>query len=580
MIRSPLARLRLPSLPRLPVPRALKPSWPFALRLPPLSPLPLRRPPLPLTTAVIALLVLGPALILSRWSRPRAEGLEQVMGASSLLQSFPASPDRPVPQLWRERLGPDLARLLWSRQRGVWWQFWASHAESAPYLALPAVPLGFAQATLPPQALRIGDLVVFAENPTARQQLRVALRPLQRRSRGLLERCHQRLQLGQGVFWQADALGTLLGPVAPLLERYQVGCLNLALEGQALRWQGEAGPATAAPGSPPASQPAAGQPLGDGSLTALPPGQAVPPFAALGAPLSNQVLLELQGSSLDQLLAGLLSRQMIRDPLAARYGLEGERLERLRRAPFRLVLVPQVRGPFQATLELFITVGADRSSWEPVLAKVRASLLEQGLSPVAPSPAPAPPGEGTGTGVPPSPSASSPGSPAPSSPGSLASPRPGAPGSGPLPSKASGPGTPAPPAAAATSLWWRPDGSLVGGWRWLEAPASPPQLLLFLGPPPLIAGNTLPPPPPAALAPGESLVFRAQPGRLDALGLLGGELPGLVRRAEQVWLRSESPSAPAGAPVQRGAVKGTASPVGPAQIPAISRLTGRLQLGR
>jgi len=54
----------------------------------------------------VVLLVLVPALLLTRWSRPRAVGLEQLMASASLLQSFPAAPDRPVPALWNQRLGP------------------------------------------------------------------------------------------------------------------------------------------------------------------------------------------------------------------------------------------------------------------------------------------------------------------------------------------------------------------------------------------------------------------------------------------------------------------------------------------
>jgi HlyD family secretion protein len=65
----------------------------------------------------VALLVLVPALLLARWSRPRAVGLEQLMASASLLQSFPAAPERPVPALWNQRLGPELAARLWQRQR-------------------------------------------------------------------------------------------------------------------------------------------------------------------------------------------------------------------------------------------------------------------------------------------------------------------------------------------------------------------------------------------------------------------------------------------------------------------------------
>lgn len=616
-----MARLRLPSLPPLPplrLPRgsalrslpALRPSL-QPQSLPKLPRLP--RLPLPVTTTAVLVLVLVPALILSRWSRPRAAGLEQVMGVASLLQSFPASPDRPVPQLWRERLGPDLARLLWTRQRTVWWQLWASHGEAAPYLVLPSQALGGPSAALPPQALRVGDLIVMAESTIARQQLRTSLRPLQRRSQGLLQHCHQRLQEPQGVFWQADALGTLLGPVAPLLERYQVGCLTLALEGNGLRWQGEAGPTTLlAVGS---GAPAAQSPTPQVSRSS-----AVAAYAPPRPPLGSNQLLELEGSSLDQLLAGLLSRQMIRDPLAARYGLEGDRLDRLRRAPFRLLLLPQAKGPFQATLELFIPVGSERALWTGVLEKVRASLLEQGLSPSDPALAGAPGAEPTLQPGEPAPTSST-AAPAPASkPATEGAPPTGAaPSTGATPSTGGTPPTPGAPggrtastpsegsasasgpqaATKGTSLWWRSDGSLVGGWRWLDQPGQEPQLLLFLGPPPpagperagLAAGSSaaarLPSPLARRTTDGvERLRFSARPAALQSLGLLSGTLPGLVRQADQLWLSSETPR-PTG-PV-RSLARGSLTPSSPGSQAAgsvggeaagISLLSGRLQLAR
>jgi hypothetical protein len=85
-------------------------------------------------------------------------------------------------------------------------------------------------------------LATRAKTPAqARQQLAASLRPLQRRSQaGLAQGCLQRLQGGQAVYWNGAGLGEIVGPVAPLFERFQVGCLSLALEANALRWQGEA----------------------------------------------------------------------------------------------------------------------------------------------------------------------------------------------------------------------------------------------------------------------------------------------------------------------------------------------------
>jgi len=481
--------------------------------------------PLPVSTAVVVLLLVVPSVLLSRWSRPRAEGVEQLMGAASLLQSFPATPDRPIPELWIERLGPEAARDRWRSQRKVWWQFWATNSESAPFLAFPIDSTRTSSAALPPNALRVGDLLVFAENPTARQQLLTSLRPLQRRSQGLTLRCRQRLQAGQAVFWQADALGSLLGPIAPLLERYQVGCLTLALEDRGIRWQGEAAAESSGFQSIKRSpSQAAGTPtevavlgiVGNGDLTEV---SALPEQP----PLPDDLLLEFQGSSLDQLLEGLLARQIIRDPLASRYGLEGPRLAVTRQAPFRLRLHPLPEGPFLASLDLLVRVDGARSAWSALLERVKTNLLAQGfVAAVDPS----------------LPLAGTPSSQPKSEPSPVAV---------------------APPAGASATVWKRADGTTVGGWRWLQGSDGQPQLLLFLGPPP-------PTVLPMVVVPAQQvqpsqLALRVRPAALDALGLLPEEMPALARRASQVWMDSD-PGDPA-------------RPRAP-----ISLLTGRLQVQR
>jgi hypothetical protein len=519
--------LRLPAIQRLQVPL----RWSPLLRKWASAPGPSGRSiPLPITTVTVVLLLVVPAVLLSRWSRPRAEGVEQLMGASSLLQSFPATPDRPVPALWIERLGPERARDRWRAQRKVWWQFWATHSESAPFLAFPADSSRSSAAALPANVLRVGDLLVFAENPTARQQLLTSLRPLQRRSRGLSLRCLQRLQAGQAVFWQADALGSLLGPLAPLLERYQVGCLSLALEERGLRWQGEAAAESSGfqsigrlPGES-AGTPAEASAGGMVSSRALAEVSLQPEQPAL----PEDLLLELEGSSLDQLLQGLLDRQIIRDPLASRYGLEGPRLALVRKAPFRLRLHPLPEGPFQASLELLVRVDGARSAWSSLLERVKTSLLAQGYVAAVDASLPLP-----GGSVPQS--------------------KPE--GSSPLKS----PPSPPPTDGASATVWKRPDGTPVGGWRWLQGRDDQPQLLLFLGPPP---PSVLPmAAPPAQRMQPSQLALRVRPAALDALGLLPEEMPPLARRASQVWINSDpdDPARPRG---------------------LISLLTGRLQLQR
>jgi hypothetical protein len=350
----------------------------------------------------------------------------------------------------------------------------------------------------------VGDLIVVAPDPLSRQLLADRLRPQQRRSRGLQRGCLQRLEQEQAVFWNPSALGVIVGPVAPLLQRFQEGCVALELEPGGLRWQGEAaavdGVLTSAAALATRSQPL---------RTTLPS-------------LPSDLLLELEGASLDQLLQGLLSRQLIRDPLASRYGLDESRLPLVRRAPFRLRLRPQASGPFQASLELQLAVGAQRREWEQVLLRLSRALQEQGLAEAAP-PVAAPP-----VATPPQP------------------------GSAALPRRA-----PAAPALAAT--WSREDGVVVGGWRWLAAPGRAAQLLLFLGPPPQAAV-------PMGTATGElpapgQVTLRVRPVALDRLGLLPPEMPQLVRRSEQLWLEAE-PLA------------------GVRQADPISQLKGRLEVAR
>jgi len=505
--------------------------------------------PLPRTLSSVALLVLVPALLLARWSRPRAVGLEQLMASASLLQSFPAAPERPVPALWNQRLGPELAARLWQRQRRVWWQLWANHSEAAPFLVLEAERNAPAGRALPPQALRVGDLLVIAEDPLASRQLAQSLRPLQRRSRsGLPQRCLQRLRAGQAVYWKGAALGAIVGPVAPLLDPFQVGCLSLALERQALRWQGEAGAVDGLGALSPA--PAAARPS---STAATTPDLAVQPLPAQ-LPLPPDLLLELEGGSLEPLLQGLLSRPLFRDPLASRYGLEGPRLALARQAPFRLRLRPQPAGPFQASLELQLVVGAARSTWLEVLNRIRTSLLAQGF---LASDGPAATATGAAASVPQLPGPAGTPPPAPS-----AAPSPAAPSLAPGPLA---PGPLAPGLAGSSSavqgptFWRRPDGTTVGGWLWLGGPDRQSQLLLFLGPPPLAP---LPITPSRAARPGPgSLWLRLRPQGLDGIGYLPEEMPALLRQATQIWLDAEP-------------LPG-ADPAEP-----ISRLTGRLQVNR
>jgi len=244
------------------------------------------RLPLPLTSLTLLLLLLLPAVQLLRLPRPRAVGLEQLISEASLLQSFPPTPERPVPELWRQRLGPAQAEALWRRQRGPWWQFWGDHTDAAPLLAFSASALpGGPAAALPANGLRVGNLVVVAADPLSRQLLRDRLLPQQRLSRGLNRRCHERLRQDQAVLWNSTGLGVITGPLSPLLQRLSRGCLSFSLAGGGLIWQGEAADK-------------------EGLLVPVEsPGQTA---AEALPPLPNDRLLEIEGGATDLLLQGLL----------------------------------------------------------------------------------------------------------------------------------------------------------------------------------------------------------------------------------------------------------------------------------
>jgi len=539
--------LRLSELSRIQVP-----AWPslaLAGRGKPGGGGPDRALPLPITATAIALLLALPLVALQRLPRPRAQGLEQLLDGVTLLQSFPAAPQRAIPDLWLQRLGAPLADRAWHQQRGFWWQLWGEHVEGAPMLVLPATSLPPSTvASLPPQAMRLGDLVVVAPDPLALQLLRGSIRPQQRPSRGLQRRCLERLQTSQAVFWNSSAIGVIAGPMAPLLQRFQDGCLSIGLDATGVIWSGEAASV-------------------DGVMTSFStsPTLVEPPRRS---PLPADQLLQIQGASLDLLLQGLLSRQMIRDPLASRYGIDTDRLALLREAPFQLRLRPLAHGPFQAALELQLVVGKDRPGWQRLLDRLGRSLQEQGLRLVAaPTQPPIHAGQHdvsktspvqANTPSAPGSAATSALAPAPAGPTS-ASTAPAEPPSSPLSAQAPGAGKAlATPLLSAT--WGREDGVVQGGWRWLPGAAGKAQLLLFLGPVPQAPPVPIGGPDQPMLPPG-GLILRSRPEALASLEMLPADVPDLVKRASQLEIEARSPAMGKGAP-------------------PISQLSGRLQVSR
>jgi len=425
-----------------------------------------RRLALPNTAALTAALLLLPAAALVIWPRPQAQGLAKLLPQIQLLQSFGASGARPLPVLWRERLGA-AAPSLWQRQQGTWWQFWGAHGAAGAYLALPAPSLsGVPAASLPVPPLVVGNLAVLAADPLARQALAERLAAVVRPQRGLEQRCLEQLRRPQAVYWSGAGLGSLAGPVAPLLQRLQQGCLSLQLRGLSLDFSGEAAAASGVLAQP---APARWQPS--------------------TRPLPQDVLLELQGPSLEVLLQGLLARQLVREPLAARYGISDAQLALLRRLPFVLRLRELAGGTFQAGLELELAPAArDRQAWARLLAGLRAPLQQQGLQ----EPLPALQGL----------------TPRLSATGALPSAR------------------------------FRDEaGGEVGGWRWVlpGGRSQEPRLLLYLGPQPGPQPQSLL----GVAGPAQTsaeLRLRARPASLNRMGLWPQEFPQLIKDADQLEL--------------------------------------------
>ena len=426
------------------------------------------------TAGAIAALVLLPTLALLMVPRPRAQGLERLLSQVALIQSFPSQGRLGAPPLWQQRLGPSLASQVWNRQH-LWWQFWAEHGDGAAYLAFPwaSLPEPYRQA-LPLNSLRVDDLLVIAPDPLSQRLLRDELQLKQRQSQGLLQRCRQRLEQDQAVYWSPAGLGALMGPVSPLLQHVQQGCLSLGLRAPGLRDEALllSGEASATQGY-----------LGGAQAGFTP---------SLLPPLGPSVLLDLRGPALDPLLAGLLSRQLIRDPLAARYGIAQPQLTLMRQTPFLLRLNRLPRGPFQAGLELRLAVGSNHRQWAALLQGLRPALIAQGLVDGGPS---------------------------------LQSPA-GAMGSARFPA----------------AQWSRDDGQVVGGWRWLREPGADPQVLLFLGPDP--TSSKADGGPKAELGTAADwarggngvLRLRLRPKDLASLGLLPADLPKPVQTASQLAL--------------------------------------------
>ena len=173
-------------------------------------------------------LLIGSGLVGLRLSNQRlqwadgssASSLAELSGALSLVQSFRGDPSRTPPSLWSERLGVKPAAELWRRYgRSIWWQGWAQDGDAYLILSSSTFP-GEIQGL---HLQRVGSMEVVASDALHREQLLQRLKAGQGSKAtlqpdSLLGACLRDLSEGPGVIWNADALATLSGTLAPLLQ--------------------------------------------------------------------------------------------------------------------------------------------------------------------------------------------------------------------------------------------------------------------------------------------------------------------------------------------------------------------------
>lgn len=320
------------------------------------------------TSASIALtLGLGFATVINQ-PRPRAVGLARLLVAADLLQSFPVDRSQPVPDLWKQRLGSQ-ADALWQQASGSWSQLWSGHDAGGAALVLDATTLPIGRR--PAGAISVDDLVVIAPDLLAADDLKRPLRQSHRALQGLEQRCVERLQQGQAVYWSGQGMAGVLGPLTPLMMQWQQGCVSLQLSNDRLTWTGEASAVAGLAADRPAPLPV---PVEVGSERAFPSGS----------------LLLLRGPRLELLLGSLLARSLVRDALQEHYGLDQDTLQQLSGSAFGLQLRSLAAGPFRLGLTVTVTLGQQRPAWLRAMQQLDATIRRQGLQAMGAAPAATP----------------------------------------------------------------------------------------------------------------------------------------------------------------------------------------------
>lgn len=290
--------------------------------------------------------------------------LARLSRALIMIQSFRGDPARTPPRLWSDRLGVQPASDLWLRYgRSVWWQAWSQDGEAYLVLSAAALPTNLTAV----HQHRVGALVLLGSDALHRQQLERLLdadssvQPVVQ-PHTLLASCLISLDRGPSVYWRSDAVASLSGTLAPLLQQGREGCIRLQLTSDRLRWNGVIGE----------------RPLSAVSQrVSITDGFTLP--AASPVSESPSSLLSVEGRRLDLILGTLLSRQIIQAPLETHYGLNASMRTLLANRPFALRLQQRESGGYQAGLQVQLELNGDREAWQTVLQVVAERMQSTGF---------------------------------------------------------------------------------------------------------------------------------------------------------------------------------------------------------
>ena len=307
-----------------------------------------------------------------------ASSLAQLSEALILLQSFRGDPNRTVPSLWTDRLGVQPASDLWRRYgRSMWWQGWSQDGDAYLILASSTFPAEIQGL----QRQRVGSMEVVASDALHRQQLLQLLKNNQASTTNLqpdslLGSCLQTLSERPGVIWNADALATISGTLAPLLQQGREGCVQLRLQANQLLWDGVIGrrPLSSLTQRTSVLAPGPFQASSNQTFTDLNSTNAT----STKATSSDLTLLQVDGQRVDLILGTLLSRQIIQAPLEEHYGINGSMRGKIADLPFSMRLQSRSSGAYKAGLLIQFPLTGSREQWTSILEAVSDRLDSRG----------------------------------------------------------------------------------------------------------------------------------------------------------------------------------------------------------